>query len=74
MKYFPGFTSIEILRRFQQDLSARRINPDKFEGSGQKKGNSDVSISNASEESDCAKEFPRGHLSFLGPGDEEQWC
>ena len=31
MEYFPGFTSIEILRHFQQDLNAR-INPDQLEG------------------------------------------
>ena len=29
---FPGFTSIEILRLIQQDLNARRINPDQLEG------------------------------------------
>ena len=28
----PGFTSIEILRHIQQDLNARRINPDQHEG------------------------------------------
>ena len=29
---FPGFTAIAILRHIQQDLNARRINPDQFEG------------------------------------------
>ena len=28
---FQGFTSIEIVRHIQQDLKARRINPDQFE-------------------------------------------
>ena len=35
--------------------------------------NSDVCLSNAREASDYAKEFQRGHWSFLGPGDEEKW-
>ena len=30
--FFPGFTSVEILRHIQQDLNARRINPDQHEG------------------------------------------
>ena len=32
MEFFPGFTSIEILRHIQQYLNARRINPDQHEG------------------------------------------
>ena len=29
---FPGFTSIEFLRKIQEDLEVRRINPEQFEG------------------------------------------
>ena len=82
--FSPGFKLIEILRHVQQDLNARRITPDQFEGrmifmsmfndiEWTKKGHSDVCISNARKVSDCAKEFPRGHWSFLGLGDEEEW-
>ena len=35
-----------------------------------KNGNSDVCISNVREVSDYAKEFQRGHRSYVGPGDE----
>ena len=84
MEYFPGFTSIEILREIQKDLNARQINQDQFEGrikfmrmfndiDWTKSGNSSASISNAREVSDYAMEFQRGHWSFLGPADEEKW-
>ena len=32
VKYITGFTSIEILRQIQKDLSARQIHPELFEG------------------------------------------
>ena len=32
MEYFPGFTSIEILRHIQKNLNDRQVNPDQFEG------------------------------------------
>ena len=38
-----------------------------------KNGHSDVCISKAREVRYYAKEFQRGHWSFLGPGDEEKW-
>ena len=31
MEYFPGFTSIKILRQIQKDLNARQVNPEQFE-------------------------------------------
>ena len=32
VQYCPGFTSIDILRRIQKDLNARRLSPVQFEG------------------------------------------
>ena len=80
--FFPGFTSIEILRQIQRGLNARHINPEQLEGrilfmwmfndiDWTRNRNYFECILNASEVSDYAKEFPRGHWSFLGPGNEE---
>ena len=79
---FPRFTSIEILRHLQKDLDARQINPDHCEGrilfmsmfndiDWTKNVKSDACMSNVREVSGYAKEFQRGHWSFLRPGDEE---
>ena len=84
VKYFPGFTLIEILRQIQKDLKTRQINPEQVEGiilfmsvsndmGWTKNGNSAECVSNSKQVSDYAKEFPRGHWSFLGPGNEEKW-
>ena len=84
MEYFPGHTSIEILKQIQQDQNVRQIDPDQFEERMKflsmfndidwtKKRNSDVCISIAIKISDYAKESPRGHWSFLGPGYEGKW-
>ena len=82
MEYFPGFTSIEILRHIHKDLNARHINPAQLERrilfmsmlndiDWTKKGNFDVCVSIVREVSDYAKEFQRGHRSCVGPDDEE---
>ena len=76
MNISPGFTSIEILKHIQKDLKTRQTNPEQFEVrilfmstfndiDWTKNGNSDVCISNARDVSDYAKEFQRGHWSFL---------
>ena len=71
---FPGFTSFEILRRTKQDLNVPRINSDQFEErittlSGQRK--EVLMYLEIQKVSGYAKEFPRGHWSFFGTGDEE---
>ena len=81
VEYFPGFTSIEILRHIQLDLNARRIYPEQFEGriifmsvfnDIDRTGNSDVCTPDARKVSDDANEFQRRHWSFFDPGDEEK--
>ena len=81
---FQGFTSIQILRQIQKDLNAGPRNPEQFQEivlfvsmfndiDWKKNGNSAECIWTSKHVSDYAKEFPRGHWSFLGPGNEEKW-
>ena len=84
MEYFPRISSIEILRKIQEDLEARHGNPGQIEGrilsmsmfndiDWTTNGNSLHRISNSKEVRDHEKRFQRGHWSFLGPGNEEEW-
>ena len=85
---FPGITSIEILRKIQEDLEARiinprNINPEQFEGTvlfmsmfddidWTQNGNSLDSTSNSEEVREYAQRFQRGHRSFFDPGTAEK--
>ena len=84
MECITGFTSIEILRQIQKDLSARQIHPEQFEGmilfmsvfndiDWTRNGNSFECISKSKEVRDYAKRFRRGHWSFFDPENEEKW-
>ena len=75
-----GLTSIETLRT-QKDLNARQINPCRCATTLFMSLCNDVAWTTTGwcmylecQRSDYAKEFQRGHWSFLGPGDEEKWC
>ena len=82
--WFPGITSIEILRKVRGDLEARNINPEQFEGTvlfmlmfndidWTQNVNSLDSISNSEEVREYAQRFQREHRSFVGPGTAEKW-
>ena len=73
--FFPGYTSIEILRKIQEDLEARQIHPEQLEGGipfmpmfndidWTKNRNSLDRISNSKEEKVHAKRIQRGNWSF----------
>ena len=36
-------------------------------------GNIEICLLKSSDVAACARRFPEGHVSFLGPGTEEQW-
>ena len=81
-KIFPGFTTIAIPRKIQEDLEARQIIPEQHEGISlfmsmcndvgwTKNVNSLHCISNSTEVRDHAKRCQREHWPFFCPGNEE---
>ena len=83
-KNFPGFSTLQIVQKIQDDLRERTPNGKKSQtGScacqcsttsiGQKKGNDGICVSNSEKVKEYAKRFSQGHWTFLGPGDEKKW-
>ena len=71
-------------RRSKKVLQDQNIEPENFEDrtifmsmfndiDWTKRGNSERCISNSEQAKNYAERFPRGHWSFLGPGDEKKW-
>ena len=77
--------SLTIFEKIQKNLQGQKIDPEHVEErfifmsmlndmDWTKKGQSEICLSNSEKVRDFAKKkkFPRGHWSFLGPGDEEK--
>ena len=81
---FPGFPSLHILQKIQDDVRERNIEPEKCtdpiifmsmfnDVDWTKKGNGGRCISNLENVKDHAKRFSQGHWTLLGLGDEKKW-
>ena len=81
---FPGFPSLHILQKIQDDVRERNIEPEKCtdpiifmsmfnDVDWTKKGNGGRCISNLEDVKDHAKRFSQGHWTLLGLGDEKKW-
>ena len=81
---FQGIPSLEILRRIQDDLSKKKIEPEQFtDRIIFMPMFNDIEWSRRNIEEACtsksqtiklyAKRFSRGHWTFAGPGDERKW-
>ena len=82
-RIFPRHTTLELSREVQ-NMMEREFNvlPKDFKdrvifvpyndiGSNQK-DSEEICKRNSSSVAECARDFPRGHWSFLGPGSEEK--
>ena len=83
-KIFPGFTTLGILEEIQKIMKSFQCELEEFEGRiifvsmfddimWGENDNTEESALNAKEVSKYARRFPRGHWSFLGPGQEKTW-
>ena len=82
-KDFPRHTTMQLPRDIQTTMEEHRSQPEQSEDrvifmsmyndidSG-KAGHNETCISNYSEVAACARRFPKGHWSFLGPGTEKR--
>ena len=81
---FPGFTTLQILRKKQNMMDEIQCDPEEFTGriicvsmfndiELGKERNKDACIMNSTMVQDDARKFPHGHRSFLGPGPEQKW-
>ena len=83
-KTFPGLTSMGILKEIQQMMRELQCEQENFTGMiifmsmfndivWDLKGNNETCENNSKTIQKYARRFPRGHLSFLGPGPEKKW-
>ena len=81
-KNFPGFSSLSILQKIQQDLERRNIQPKEFKdrvifmsifNDIDWTTNDENCFSNAEKVKNYAMRFSQGHGTFFGPGWEEKW-
>ena len=81
---FPGFTTLEILQKIQDDLQKKNIEPKHFTDriifmsmfndiECTKRNIDETCISNSKKAKLYAKIFSRGHWTFVGPGDDKKW-
>ena len=75
---FPGFTSLEMLQKVQEDLRSRGLEPEEFRDRISSCLYSTTSIgtwgiSNSEQIKNHAERFSQGHWTSLGPGDEKKW-
>ena len=82
--FLPGFSSLQLLQKIQNDLRERNIEPEKFTDQiifmsnsndidWTRKRNDGICISNSAKVKAYAERFSQGHWTFLGPGDEKKW-
>ena len=83
-KIFPGFTTLGILAEIQKMMLESKCEPEHFKGriifmsmyndipKGER-GNRENCIANALRVTECARRFPQGRWSSLGPGSEKKW-
>ena len=80
----PGFSSLQILQKIQNDLRERNIKPEEFTDrimfmsifndiDWTSKGNDGICISFSEKVKEYAKRFSQGHWTFVGPGYEKKW-
>ena len=80
----PGFSSLQILQKIQNDLREQNIEPEKFTDTiifmsmfndidWTRKGNDEIRISNLEKVKEYAKRFSQGHWTILGPANEKKW-
>ena len=83
-KTFPGVTSLGLMEKIQKFLKELQCEREHFEGriifmsmyndvEWQDKGNTERCEYNSQTVSNYAREFRRGHWSFLEPGSEKKW-
>ena len=83
-KIFPGPTRVGKLNQIQQMMGQLQCEPENFTGRiifmsmfndivWDAKGSDEICENNSKTNKQCARGFPRGHWSFLGPGSEEKW-
>ena len=76
----PGFSSLQMLQKIQDDLRERNVDLEKITVRIFMSTFNDVDwtrkrwkLSNSENVKTYAKNFSQGHRTFLGPGDEEKW-
>ena len=83
-KYFPGFTSLQILAEIQNMMTEIKWELEQFHWRiifmplchdivWRGKGNEELCIANSQIVAVYARRFARGHWSFLGLGSEKSW-
>ena len=83
-KILPGRTSLEMLRKVQEDVQSRNFDPETFgdriifmstfnDIDWNKRHNEEECLSNSEHNRDHMKRFSQGHSTFLGLGDEAKW-
>ena len=83
-KIFLEITALDFLEKIQKLLTDLQCEPEHFKGriifmstfndiAWGEKGNAKRCEYNSQTFAECARKFPRGHWSFLGPGSEEKW-
>ena len=83
VEYFPGFTTLELVREVQKFMS-NMGEPEQFQGriifmlmfndiKWEIKDNEKECIADATLVSRFEERFPAGHWSFFGPGSEKKW-
>ena len=83
-KIFPRTTTLDLLEKIQSLMTDLQCEPENFKNrivfmsmyndiEWTAKGNKEQCEYNSQTVANSAREFPRGHWSFLGPGSEEKW-
>ena len=83
-KIFPGFTTVGIIDEIQRMMGKLQCEPENFTSRiifktmfndivWDAEGNDALCVNNSKTIEEYAERFPRGHLSFLGPGSEKKW-
>ena len=81
---FPGITTLGLLEKIQSLMRDLQCEPEHFKDriifmsmyndiAWGEKGNAERCEYNSQTVAECARTFPRGHWSFLGPGSEKKW-
>ena len=83
-KFCAGLTTMRILKQIQSMMTETKCEPEHFKDrinfmsmyndiEWDRRGTKDRCEHNSQMIANCARRFPRGHWSFLGPGSEKKW-
>ena len=84
-KIFPGITTLGLLEKIQSLMRDLQCEPEHLKDriifmsmcndiAWGEEGNTERCEYNSQTVANYAREFPRGHWSFLGPGSDKKWC